>query len=99
MKVFKVHYKIMKDNKTILSVTDYSDDLDSLMKIVSSHASQSYKGNKEIGKIDIKELDGLDKVFEHVRNDFKKYGTLAAFHDTLEHYQNEIDDEIAKVKI
>ena len=92
LKVFKAHYKIMKDNATIVSVTDYSDDMESLMKVVNSHVTQSYQGNKEIAKIDIKELEGIEQAMKHVKKDFAKYGTLPVFRDGLEHYQSLADD-------
>jgi len=94
MKVFKVHYKIMENNTTVMSVTDYSTDLDYLMERVKNHVTQSFKGNKELGKIDVKEIDGIEEALKHVRKDYRKYGTLAVFHGILNVYQEEADEKM-----
>lgn len=94
MKVFKVHYKIMENNTTVMSVTDYSTDLDYLMERVKNHVTQSFKGYKELGKIDVKEIDGIEEALKHVRKDYRKYGTLAVFHGILNVYQEEADEKM-----
>ena len=98
MKIYKAHYKIIKDNATMLSVTDYSDNLENLMKVVNSHVTQSYEGKKEIAKVDIKEIEGIEQAMKHVKKDYRKYGTLAAFHDWLKYYQTDVDEAINKIK-